>query len=216
MMKKPIKLIMTDLDGTLLTDDKKVTERTREAIRKVKKQGVLFGIATGRAIEPVQILSKQWQIDDLIDVYIGYNGSQYYDVKEDYYESTDLLPGSCMEEIMDHLRKNNADCEFMIYLSKDFLVYTSGVTPEVERVARNNFFEIRVCDMKEFVRGKEYEKLLATCHKDYMPALMKIADTLPKNGYRVCTSTPNLMEFMDPVVSKTYGIEKVCRHRGFE
>ena len=47
-MKYRIKMIGLDLDGTLLTDKKELTGRTRNAISKAMKQGVEVLVATGR------------------------------------------------------------------------------------------------------------------------------------------------------------------------
>ncbi|MGE5591580.1 MAG: Cof-type HAD-IIB family hydrolase [Bacillota bacterium] len=46
-----IRLILTDLDETLLTDDRQVTPRTLTAIRHLEEQGVRVAICTGRALE---------------------------------------------------------------------------------------------------------------------------------------------------------------------
>ena len=47
-MKKDIKYIFCDLDGTLLTDEKYLSEKNIEAINKAKDVGIKFVIATGR------------------------------------------------------------------------------------------------------------------------------------------------------------------------
>lgn len=47
-MKYKVKMIGLDLDGTLLTDKKELTERTRKAINSALEQGVVVLIATGR------------------------------------------------------------------------------------------------------------------------------------------------------------------------
>lgn len=43
-----IKLIVTDLDGTLLNDEKKVSAYTVEMIQKAKAAGIKICIASGR------------------------------------------------------------------------------------------------------------------------------------------------------------------------
>ena len=43
-----IKLIASDMDGTLLNDEGKISERNAAAIRKAVDAGVIFTIATGR------------------------------------------------------------------------------------------------------------------------------------------------------------------------
>ncbi len=46
-----IKLIVIDLDGTLLTDDKQLSQNSIEVIDRAQKEGYLVTIATGRAYE---------------------------------------------------------------------------------------------------------------------------------------------------------------------
>ena len=43
-----MKVIVMDMDGTLLNDDKKVTEYTKSVLRDMKKRGMRIGIASGR------------------------------------------------------------------------------------------------------------------------------------------------------------------------
>jgi Cof subfamily protein (haloacid dehalogenase superfamily) len=43
-----IRLVIADVDGTLVTPDKQLTERTRGAVRALRKAGVAFVITSGR------------------------------------------------------------------------------------------------------------------------------------------------------------------------
>ena len=44
-----ISIILSDLDGTLFHNDKSISDFTKETIRQVQAQGILFGICTSRA-----------------------------------------------------------------------------------------------------------------------------------------------------------------------
>jgi len=52
-LNKNIKLIVVDLDGTLLTSDKTITEFTKQTLEKCRRQGILTAIATARPIRVV-------------------------------------------------------------------------------------------------------------------------------------------------------------------
>lgn len=52
-MKHKIKMIGLDLDGTVLMDDKTVTERTRETIKIAAEQGIVVLPATGRPFHAI-------------------------------------------------------------------------------------------------------------------------------------------------------------------
>jgi Cof subfamily protein (haloacid dehalogenase superfamily) len=45
---KPIRLLLADVDGTLVTNDKVLTDRAIAAVKKLKEASVLFAITSGR------------------------------------------------------------------------------------------------------------------------------------------------------------------------
>lgn len=65
-------LIVSDLDGTLLTSDNKVTPETIKAVKKVVKAGNIFCIATGRSLKGSIDIYKQLGLNSLL---INHNGS---------------------------------------------------------------------------------------------------------------------------------------------
>jgi len=59
---KPIRLLLADVDGTLVTQDKILTERAIAAVKKLKESGVIFAVTSGRPprgmsmlIEPLEL-----------------------------------------------------------------------------------------------------------------------------------------------------------------
>jgi hydroxymethylpyrimidine pyrophosphatase-like HAD family hydrolase len=57
-----VRLLLADVDGTLVTPEKALTERTVAAVRKLGAEGVLFAITSGRPprgmamlIEPLEL-----------------------------------------------------------------------------------------------------------------------------------------------------------------
>lgn len=75
-----IKLIALDLDGTLLTTDKRITARTRAAIEECEKRGIQIVPATGRAMRAVPA-----EILELPGVRYGIftNGASVWDIREE-------------------------------------------------------------------------------------------------------------------------------------
>ena len=58
-----IKAVMCDIDGTLLNSNGVVSPKTIEAVKKLRKHGILFGISTGRDVPSVKHLLKKWGIE---------------------------------------------------------------------------------------------------------------------------------------------------------
>jgi Cof subfamily protein (haloacid dehalogenase superfamily) len=66
------KLVATDIDGTLLTDDYRITERNREALQAAAAEGVQIVLCSGRAPQSVTPLLEELGIDGY---FICHNGA---------------------------------------------------------------------------------------------------------------------------------------------
>ncbi|MEO8232290.1 MAG: Cof-type HAD-IIB family hydrolase [Ignavibacteriota bacterium] len=59
---KEIELVLFDVDGTLVNDDGKIGERTKQLIMEIKKLGVLFSFASGRLHSALVPLAEELKI----------------------------------------------------------------------------------------------------------------------------------------------------------
>ena len=76
MPRSPIRLVAIDLDGTLLNDAKRVTERTVEALRCATSAGVRVVIASARPPRSVRHVYRELDLDTW---QINYNGALIWD-----------------------------------------------------------------------------------------------------------------------------------------
>jgi hypothetical protein len=58
-----IELVLADVDGTLVTDDKQLTERAIAAVRSLKEAGVKFAVTSGRPPRGMQMLLEPLQLE---------------------------------------------------------------------------------------------------------------------------------------------------------
>lgn len=75
-------IIMTDLDGTLLTDDKRITERDMAAIQRFRDGGGLFTVATGRGYSMTKPVAQRLGLDIPAVVF---NGAAVFDFAADRF-----------------------------------------------------------------------------------------------------------------------------------
>ena len=68
------KLIAIDMDGTLLKNDKSVSDRTKKAIKEAQEKGVNVVIATGRPIDGVTRYLEELDMLGENDYVLSYNG----------------------------------------------------------------------------------------------------------------------------------------------
>ncbi|MCQ9209818.1 Cof-type HAD-IIB family hydrolase [Granulicatella seriolae] len=71
---KRMKAIALDLDGTLLTSDKKISQATKETIQVAKDLGIKIILCTGRPLKGILHYLEELELVDDTDFSITYNG----------------------------------------------------------------------------------------------------------------------------------------------
>lgn len=66
-------LLITDLDGTLLTSQKTISPRTRQALIAFRQNGGLLAACSARPVSSMVRLLRQQQVDTLFSWCAGFN-----------------------------------------------------------------------------------------------------------------------------------------------
>lgn len=74
-MKKDIKLIAFDIDGTLITDDGKVLKESKEIIKNLKEKGIEIVLCTGRTFNGFYWIREELGLVDFDDYSITCTGA---------------------------------------------------------------------------------------------------------------------------------------------
>lgn len=208
---KDIKMILCDLDGTLLNDQKTITDYTREVIDKARAKGILFGIATGRSLYAVDSLIDGWGIRNQCDVLLGFNGGQIKDDSLGINQLNNPLEGKYFIEIIKHLE--DLPCSFCVY--DKMVLYSYHGNEGSKNLARNNKFEYREIDNLEEFFVRDFPKLVVVCKEEDMPLIVERSKTLGNSNYHCMRTGAILFEYMSSKVSKSNGIKTVCDLHGY-
>lgn len=104
------KIFFFDLDGTLLNREKKITEKTMEALKKFTDAGNHFCINTGRAIDSAKAVYNGLSLDFKGSFLCGSNGTEIYSVDEDKFIFKTGVPIELVEPILDLADKYGVHC----------------------------------------------------------------------------------------------------------
>jgi Cof subfamily protein (haloacid dehalogenase superfamily) len=74
MSAPPIRLLLADVDGTLVTSDKVLTDRAIEAVRSLGRAGILFAVTSGRPPRGMSMLVEPLKLTTPI---AAFNGGVY-------------------------------------------------------------------------------------------------------------------------------------------
>ena len=104
------KIFFFDLDGTLLTTDKKITKKTMDALKKFTEAGNYFCINTGRAIDSAKMVYDGLGLDFKGSFLCGSNGTEIYSVDEKKYVFKTGVPLELVPGILDISEKYDVHC----------------------------------------------------------------------------------------------------------
>jgi len=68
---KPIKLVIADVDGTLVTHDKILTQRAIDSVMKMRDAGIQFAITSGRPPKGMAMLVEPLKLNEPIAAFNG-------------------------------------------------------------------------------------------------------------------------------------------------
>lgn len=207
-----IRLVLVDIDGTLLTSKQEVTPLTREAIGKLKGKGVMFGIATGRSPYAVRNLVYEWGIGEITDLIMGFNGGSVYDMHTKEMTSVLTISGRAIPAIQKDLE--GFDFNIGMYEFETFKAMKDNAI--ARRVAASNRFAFIQEDFSSYL-DKQMGKLLVMAEKEEMDRIVAHYETLPANDlYHTFRSGPSLLECVNPELSKSKGISLLLERLGLE
>jgi HAD superfamily hydrolase (TIGR01484 family) len=66
-----VKLVISDVDGTLLTETKVLTERARQAVFDLKANGIRFAITSGRPPRGMAMLIEPLRMEEPVAAFNG-------------------------------------------------------------------------------------------------------------------------------------------------
>ncbi|WP_026653199.1 Cof-type HAD-IIB family hydrolase [Butyrivibrio proteoclasticus] len=104
------KIFFFDLDGTLLTSEKKISDKTMDALKKFTDAGNFFCINTGRAIDSAKAVYTGLGLDFKGSFLCGSNGTEIYSVDEKKYIYKTGVPLDLVPKIFEISKRTGIHC----------------------------------------------------------------------------------------------------------
>lgn len=217
-MKKDIRLIAFDLDGTMLDDDKNLPEENRKALLEAVDRGIEIVPATGR----LSMALPECIRDLPIHYGIFINGAEVTDLRTGETISKTLIPWEQAVEV--YRQADQWPIIYDCYMdNKAFM----GVTHKAripEFALNEHYFKmmtqlrIPVPELKAYIaqQGRGVQKLQFYFRKDQYPFREKLLQNWKIPGIEVSSSVPNNLELNHVEGTKGYALERLANHLGLE
>jgi len=139
-MKKSIKLIAVDLDGTLLNSESRISNKNKRAIRECLNKGIKVVLSTGKSIVFVSRIIKKL---NLVDPQIVYGGTTIIDKNSNILIALKIPKISCIQ-VIKMAREWDRGCAIG---TTDGVVYYEKGHPYLKHLAASGEPLVRVRDL---------------------------------------------------------------------
>lgn len=205
--KMGYKLIVMDMDDTLMTSDNEVSAETAKYLMNIQAQGYKVVLASGRPTDGMMPTAKHLKLDQYKSYVISYNGGKTVNVSDEKVEVSRTVSKSDFDSIVDFCRAHSL---FVLTYQDGYIVY------EGEHEYMNIESELtglpmkQVDDLKAYIQ-QDAPKVMGI---DYVPNITSIRNNLEghfNENIDVTTSKPFFLEFMAQGVSKGNAITGLCQ-----
>jgi len=204
---KNIKVVVSDLDGTLLNPQHRISDYTKSIFQELHNQGYLIVVATGRHhLDAMAIIDKLE-----IPVYlVSSNGARIHSPNKE-----ELFAFNLDSDVVKAALNVEIDPEITVVLFKENIWQTNKWNEKL------NSFQEELKYHPELVDYKTLEdfaaiKIFFSC-SDH-EKLVKLKDDILDNSsehLHHAFSLPTCLEFMDKSIDKAVSIERVLEKEGF-
>lgn len=203
-----MKLLISDLDGTLLEKDHTISQETIELVKKIRSLGVLFSIATGRALNAAKSYIERLNITTPV---ILFNGARIYDPFEKRYLVQHLLSKRAVELAIEIIASHKSFTA-AFFVDEEVYAYNVGLNAATYMI-RDALVYKSISDL-EFVKKVDVTKIVFA---SYPHNLSKLEIELPEvfgQEADVVRSEDDLLEILPKHVNKGNALKELCKMLG--
>jgi Cof subfamily protein (haloacid dehalogenase superfamily) len=208
-----IRLVASDLDGTLLRPDETVSERTREAIAAVRRAGITLVLVTGRPPRALAPIAARIGVGGIA---ICANGAVVWDLDAGTMVDVTPLAADLAAGLVRELREAIPGVLFAVELEHGFgreAGWTDGTGPPRPRLVERQTPEALEADALELVTGPVV-KLLVRHPTLPFPEVARRARQAVGEQAVVTWAGTRLLEISAAGVTKAWALERLCARLG--
>ncbi|MFI3256602.1 MAG: Cof-type HAD-IIB family hydrolase [Psittacicella sp.] len=171
------KLVIFDLDGTLLNPQRAIQKESLDAIEKLRKKGIKVALATGRHHTSALAYYKELDLDTPM---ICCNGSYIYDPQNDEFLQVSALNGKEVRPILKMLKTTKVESLLYTQRAMTYESLSNGIMDRLQKGGSSKFKPVfeKVNSLEEFIKDGDLIWKMVTLNedRDYLENLLKDLD----------------------------------------
>lgn len=202
----PYKMVVLDLDDTLLRDDLTISDKTRDSLMRAQREGVRVVLASGRPTGAIRRYAEELDIANHGGFIISFNGA----VVTDCVSKTPIFQKALSKEVVHELFDRSVEHGALILSYVDDKIVTPRANEWADVEQKLTGMEIReVPDFKGAIQG-DCIKAIMLQEPVFLKAVSDKLRPLVEGRMNMVISKPFFLEFTDKGIDKRHSLQMLC------
>ena len=202
------RMLVLDLDDTLLKDDRTVSELTRRRLLEAQQQGMIVVLASGRPTYAMQHLAKELCLAEYGGYFISLNGARITSCADQHILLSVDISHAQMCKLFDLAQEHGVYIQ--TYTEDHILVSKDNEYTQIEKEI-TGMDVIECADFKAEI-PKTAVKAMMLEHPDRLKEVEKALRPVVENELYMTITKPFFLEFMNPAVDKGKSLVTLAQH----
>lgn len=202
------RMLVLDLDDTLLKDDRTVSELTRRRLLEAQQQGMIVVLASGRPTYAMQHLAKELCLAEYGGYFISFNGARITSCADEHILLSVDISHAQMCKLFDLAQEHGVYIQ--TYTEDHILVSKDNEYTQIEKEI-TGMDVIECADFKAEI-PKTAVKAMMLEHPDRLKEVEKALRPVVENELYMTITKPFFLEFMNPAVDKGKSLVTLAQH----
>ena len=218
------KVIAMDMDGTLLNSQKRISSRTKEALIKAQRAGVMLILASGRPTSGLMEFAAELGMERHHGLLVSYNGSQVVDCETGKVLFNQAMSVEEGKAVLEHMKKFD---RVRPMIDRGTYMYVTNVYDQYIMVNGKKFnvmeYESRggnfnLCEERDLAAFVDFplNKILTTADPEYLKAHYKEMMEPFKDSLSCMFTGKFYFEFTAKGIDKAKALDAVLTPMGYK
>ena len=206
------KMIVLDLDDTLLRDDHTISDRTKDALMRAQEKGVKVVLASGRPTSAMKHIAEELELAKYGSFILSFNGSQIIDWQDKQRVFSKTLSPEAVHKLYDISRREGVSIH--TYIGDDIVTEDDSMYTAEESAITG--IPVKFVDSFK----KAVTEPVVKCLMLHDPEILKVVEAKLQaeleEEFSVMRSKPYFLEFMQKGITKGTSLNHLIQILGIE